>query len=155
MLRKFTKKRALVVASIAVVAVAAVAFAFWSSDGSGTGEASAADPAVDTVTIAQTSTISNLYPGGPAAALEGTVTNDSDENSVHVGSVTASIVDTDSVACPASNFELGGSAVVNDEIEPAGDPGDSADWDGLTVAMVDTADDDCKGVTVNLAYESD
>jgi hypothetical protein len=156
MLRKFTKKRALVVASIAVVAVAAVAFAFWSSTGSGTGEASAADPAVETVTIAQTSTISNLYPGGPAQTLSGTVENDSTENSVHVGSVTATIDGTsDEVNCPTTNFALGGTAVVDDELEPSGATGDSANWTGLTIDLVDAAGDGCKGVTVDLTYESD
>jgi hypothetical protein len=154
MLRKFTKKRALIVASIAAMAVAAVAFAFWSSTGSGTGSASAVDPAVDTVTITQTSTVSDLYPGGPGSALSGTVENDSDENSVHVNAVTASVTGTDDVACPASNFVITGTATVDDQLEPEGDPGDSTTWSGLTIDMVDTATDACKGVAATITYAS-
>ena len=155
MLRKFTKKRALTVASIAVVAVAAVAYAFWSSTGSGTGSASAVDPAVDTVSIDQTSTISDLYPGGPAATLSGTVTNDSDENSVRVGTITPSITSTsDAANCPTTNFELTGTATVDDQLEPEGDTGDSASWTGPTIALKPSAGDGCKGVTVNLSYSS-
>jgi hypothetical protein len=154
MLRKFTKKRALIVASIAVVAVAAVAYAFWSSTGSGTGQASAVDPAVDTVTITQTSTIGDLYPGGPGSALSGTVANDSDENSVHVNAVTASVTGTDDAGCPASNFVITGTATVNDELEPAGDAGDEANWSGLSIDMVDAATDACKGVQATITYAS-
>lgn len=152
MLRKFTKKRALVVASIAVVAVAAVAYAFWSSTGSGTGAATAANPGAQTVSIAQTSTITGLYPGGPAQTLSGTVTNNN-SNPVQVGSVSATIVDTSNPDCPASEFSLGGSAPVNAQVAGSGG---TANWSGLTVALTETGanQDDCKNVQVNLSYSA-
>jgi hypothetical protein len=151
MLRKFTKKRALVVASIAVVAVAAVAYAFWSSTGSGTGTAATADPGAQTVSVSQSGSVTGLYPGGPAQALSGSITNNN-SNSVHVGSVTATVVDTSNEAnCPGSEFVIAGTAPVNANVAGSGG---TAPWSGLTVALTDTGveQNDCKNVTVNLSY---
>jgi hypothetical protein len=153
MLRKFTRKRALIVASIAVVAVAAVAYAFWSSTGSGSGQAATANPGAQTVTVAQTSTISGLYPGGPAQTLSGTVTN-SNTNAVQVGAVSIDSVTTDDEAnCPGSEFTTGGSAPVNALVAASGG---TANWTGLTIALSDTGvnQDDCKDVAVTVNYEA-
>lgn len=151
MLRKFTRKRALIVASIAVVAVAAVAYAFWSSTGSGNGSAATANPGAQTVSITQSSTITGLYPGGPAQTLSGSVTNNN-SNAVRVGSVSIGTVTTsDEANCPGSEFTTGGSAPVNADVAGAGG---TAPWTGLTIALSDTGvnQDDCKNVTVTIGY---
>jgi hypothetical protein len=153
MLRKFTKKRALIVASIAVVAVAAVAYAFWSSSGSGSGSAATADPGVQTVTIAQDDPVTGLYPGGPAQTLSGTVTNNN-SNPVRVGAVSIdSISSSDEANCPASEFTHGGTAPVNADVAGSGG---TAPWTGLTVALSDTGvnQDDCKNVDLTIVYEA-
>jgi hypothetical protein len=155
MLRKFTKKRALIVASIAVVAVAAVAYAFFSADGTGSGTGTTAGAPSD-VTVNQSTVVSNLYPGATPTALSGTFDNPN-SGAVHVNGVTATIDSVDdtheTAGCEADDYVIGGAGVVgNSGNVPSGD--DQGSWSGLTVQLSDTGQnqDDCQGATVNISY---
>src|SRR5829696_5260004 len=82
---KINKKRAALVA-VVTLALAGTAFAYWSASGTGSGTGSAADPGAQSVTVNQTSTVSNLVPGGTPQALEGDFTS-TNSNAVKVSSV--------------------------------------------------------------------
>jgi hypothetical protein len=140
------------------LAVVGVALAYWTQAGAGTGSASAGT--TQSVVVNQTSTVSGLYPGGPAAALAGNFDNPN-AGLVKVGTVSAVVhagwssqADTAKPACTAFDFALGTAGtggVVNAEI-PAGN-GVGA-WSGLTIRLVNatTNQDNCKNVTVDLDY---
>ena len=56
-----------------LLGIAATGYAYWTSGGTGSG--SATTGTTTGITIIQTSTITGLYPGGPAQALSGNFTN--------------------------------------------------------------------------------
>jgi hypothetical protein len=134
----------------AVIAVSGVAYAFWTATGSGAGTVQAGTPS--TLTVNQTSTITGLYPGGPAQALSGNFDNPN-AYSVYVTSVTASVssISGNPGTCATTNFVVAGTSNVPGLV-PAG-TGKGA-WSGLTVQLVETGSnqDGCKGATVHLAY---
>lgn len=144
--------------AIGVVAVILLlvggAYAYWTVAGGGTGSGTTAE-GVAAITVNQTSTVTNLYPGGPAQALSGTFTN-TNPGPVYVGTVTASIASVTKASgaqgtCDASDYTLTGAAMtVNAEV-PSGTGGA---WTGATLQFNNKAtnQDGCKGATVNLAY---
>lgn len=147
------KRRRLIpvaIAMAAVIAVSGVAYAFWTATGSGAGTVQAGTPS--TLTVNQTSTITGLYPGGPAQALSGNFDNPN-AYSVYVTSVTASVssISGNPGTCATTNFVVAGTSNVPGLV-PAG-TGQGA-WSGLTVQLVETGSnqDGCKGATVHLAY---
>jgi hypothetical protein len=150
------KKIAAGAAAAALVASTGVAAAYWTQGGTGTGSASTGTT-VD-VTVNQTSTISDLYPGGDAVTLSGDFDNTND-GPVKVGSVTVVVDPTFSEqddagkpACTPADFEIGGSAVVDDEIVSGSGVGA---WTGLTIKLVNSAtnQDNCKNLAaVPLIY---
>src|SRR4051812_26049757 len=86
---KGSRKYGIVAGTVAAVLIGGgVAAAYWTTGGSGTGTAAAGTSA--NVTVAQTSTISNLYPGGPSSPVAFTITN-SNPGPVYVGAVTVAI----------------------------------------------------------------
>lgn len=140
-----------------VLAGGGVAFAYWSTTGTGTG--SAAVGTSTAITVNQTSTVSGLVPGGPAAALSGNFTN-TNAASVRVAQVTVAIkadwssqTDTTKPKCSATDFTLVQPTATNAEI-PAGTAVGA--WSGGSIAMVNAAtnQDNCKTVTVPLVYTS-
>jgi hypothetical protein len=153
-----TKRRTKVVAlTAALVLAGGAAFAWWTAGGSGTG--SAATGNVTGITINQTSTVSGLYPGGPAAALSGTFTN-TNSGSVYVAQVSVAIqggfsaqADGAKPACTASDFTLVQPAATNAEVVSGAGVGS---WSGGSIKLLDAAanQDNCKGVTVPLVYTS-
>ncbi len=153
------KKPLLVVALLALLlTVGGVAYAYWSATGSGTGSA-ATGSTTETLVVKQTSTVSNLRPGGPAQTLSGNFDNANDEP-VYVTSVTASIASVTKAngatgSCDASDYTLAGATMtVNAEV-PSGTA--QGAWSGATLAFNNKAtvnQDACKGATVNLAYTS-
>ncbi|MCW2815431.1 MAG: hypothetical protein JWN84_2886 [Nocardioides sp.] len=148
------KKWVVAATAIGVVAAAAGAYAYWTAGGTGSG--SATTGTTTPVTVVQTTDLDDLAPGVLPQTLSGEFNNPNDA-SVYVGTVTiSSITVTKSgtaVAgdCDADDYTLGGTAVVNDEIE-AGD-GVGA-WTGLTIEFNNkvTSQDQCKGATVAIAY---
>ena len=134
-----------------------IAFAYWTVTGSGSGTGATGDNAA--ITINQTSTVTNLRPGGPAQELEGDFTN-TNGGPVYVTSVTASIASVTKAAgaptgtCDATDYTLTGATMTVDAEVPAG--ANQGSWSGATIAFNNKAtnQDACKGATVNLAYTS-
>src|SRR5689334_3078440 len=110
-MKQFIKsKRGVAFLAAAVVAMTTIgAYAYWTQGGSGSG--TAATGTTTDVTVVQTSTVANLYPGGPGVPLSGDFTNNND-GKVKVGSVTASVVDTTNAGCTADDFAIEGTAPV-------------------------------------------
>jgi hypothetical protein len=157
---KITKKKALVagIATVVIVGGASAALAFWTTSGAGTGSASTGN--VVGITVNQTSTVSGLYPNGPAAGLSGDFTN-TNSGAVYVHQVTvaiesgwsSNIVDVSQPACTASDFTLVQPTPTNAEVA-SGSPVGA--WGGASIFLKDTAtnQDNCKDVSVNLVYTS-
>jgi hypothetical protein len=143
-----------VVAGAVLIAGGGAAWAYWSSTGTGSGTATTATGA-SSLTLVQTSTITDLAPGGAPQAIAGTVTNNA-SNSAHVGSVTVSIGSVKQAAgatgsCDASDYTIAdGIMTVNQDIAA----GSSANFSGATIVFNNktTNQDGCKGATVNLDY---
>jgi hypothetical protein len=153
---KFTKRRGLLLAGVAVsLAVAGIAFAFWTGGGSGTGSGAAAN-GVSGLTANQTTTLSAMYPGDVAQTISGNFDNPN-SGPVYVSSVTVSIASVTSggsaaVGCDASDFTLANTTMnVNAQVGPGSGVGS---FGGATIKFNNkpTNQDACKGVTVNLAY---
>src|SRR4051794_25747115 len=105
MFRRFTKKRAVVALSvIGVLAMAGAAFAYFTSQGSGTGSATVGTAANVTLTSTITGT---LYPGGAAAGVSVDVKNNG-SGSQRVGKVQLDSVSTDAAhsTCDTSAFAM-------------------------------------------------
>src|SRR5262249_56020869 len=86
LIRRHKRLAALVV--VATITLAGVATAYWTQGGSGSGSANTGT--TNNITVNQTSVITGLYPGGPAATLSGNFDNPNGSG-VFVTSVTASI----------------------------------------------------------------
>jgi hypothetical protein len=145
-----------VVAGAVLVAGGGAAWAYWSSQGTGTGSASTSAGASN-LSIAQTSTISNMYPGDAAQTISGTVTNNA-ANKAYVNAVTVSIAGVTKAAgatgtCDATDYTLS-----NPTMSVAQDvaAGATVNFTGATLQFNNKAtnQDGCKGATVNLAYAS-
>jgi hypothetical protein len=153
------KKAAAVAAGLALTLVtSAVAYAFWTNTGSGSGSASTGSSSQ--LTIHQTSSVTGLYPGGPAAPLAGNFDNPG-ASKVFVHQVTASIAgvsggaeDSSLPACTAADFALSGNPVTIDQEVPSGTG--VGTWSGMTVRMLEGSanQDNCKGATVSITYSS-
>jgi hypothetical protein len=149
------KKIATVVATGAVgLAGAGVAFGYWSTSGSGTGSASTSAGAAN-LSISQTSTISNMYPGDSAQTISGSVTNQA-ANAAYVTSVTVSIAGVTQApaatgSCDASDYTLATPTMTVGQDVAAGG---TATFSGATLKFNNKASnqDGCKGATVNLSY---
>jgi hypothetical protein len=147
------KSRGIALGLILTLAIAGAAVAYWTNSGSGSGTATTGDTAAD-LTFTQTSTISNLRPGGAAQAIEGTITNTGDET-VLVTSLSAAIDDTGMTGCDATDYTIAGSPASFSTSIPAGGTYSVTAAAGLTIAFNNkpaTNQDGCKGETVNIDY---
>jgi hypothetical protein len=147
------KKRRLIpvmIALLAVIAVSGVAYAYWTSGGSGGGDAKAGTPSSLTVNQTNADITGGLYPGGPAQALSGDFDNPN-AYSVYVTSVTATVASVTPAACDKANFVVGGTSNTPGLVPTGNGKGT---WSGLTVQLKDTgvSQDECKGATVHLSY---
>jgi len=154
MFRRFNRKAVLTAGAVLLIA-AGGAYAYWTQSGSGTG--SAANGTTVGITVVQTSTITGMYPGGPAQALSGNF-NNTNSGPVQVATVTAALTSvTGSVgtpACTIADFQLNTPvATVNAEV-PSGTA--QGAWSGPTVQLKNLAtnQDACKNASVNLSYTS-
>jgi hypothetical protein len=141
------KTTAIVAAGILTVATAGGAYAYWTSQGSGTG--SATTGTTTALTITQSGTVANLIPGGTAGALDVTASN-SATFSQAIGNITAT--PTYPTGCDASNWTItpvtNGPTTVNasstsDVIHVA------------TVALIDLPSvnqNACKGASITFAF---
>jgi hypothetical protein len=150
-MRLLKRKAVVVVMALAmVVGTSAAAFAYWTSGGVGTGSASTASPG-GIVTANQTSTVTGLFPGGPAAELKGNFTNNND-GSVFVHQVQAEVTGVSDPECGTENFALDPATATVDRKIPRGEH--VSHWDGIEISLLDTElnQDDCKNVTVTISY---
>ncbi len=138
-----------------------IALAYWSTLGSGTGSAGVGTDSG--VTVAQNSTVSNLYPGGPAQAIDFTVTNNSATAPVRITNVAIGF-GSFNAGCSAADFtivqpskpsvgtpvEIAGGASASFTSGGAGPTGAT----GASIRMLNTASnqDGCKLETVNLTF---
>jgi hypothetical protein len=151
------KKTAVVATGLALaLATAAIAFAYWTNGGSGSGTAATGSNVA--ITVNQTSDVTGLYPGGPAATLAGDFTNGNDSK-VYVHQVTASLASVDGgseagkPACSTSDFALSSNpATVDAEVNP----GTGSAWSGIQVRLLDTSanQDNCKNAVLHINYVS-
>jgi hypothetical protein len=152
-----TKKGIALLAVVAVAAISAIgAYAYWTQGGTGVGSATAGDTTAVTV-VQDSTTASNLYPGGPAEDLSGHFTNPN-ASPVNIASVTAEVTsitgagtaDTDHPACSTADFEIGGDS--DGPYTALAD--DSTEWSGLTISLKETGlnQDTCKGATAHVTY---
>jgi ABC-type glycerol-3-phosphate transport system substrate-binding protein len=154
---KRTKRIAVLALAAGLVVAGGAAFAYWTTGGTGTG--SAATGNVAGITINQTSTITGLYPGGPAVALAGDFTN-GNSGPVHVNQVTVAVdpafsakADTTKPACTAADFTVTQPGLTNADIASGTHVGG---WSGATVKLLNSAtnQDNCKSVTVPFVFTS-
>jgi hypothetical protein len=155
-MRKSTKKvTAIAIVTAVLLGGGGAAFAYWTSTGSGTGTGTTGTTVP--VTAVQTSTISNIRPGGAPQTLSGNFTN-TNTGPVYVTNVVATIgsvtKDAGAVAgtCDATDYVIvGGTMAVGAEVSVGTAQGA---WTGATIAFVDkgTNQDQCKLATVTLSY---
>lgn len=147
-------KHIVILAVVGVLATAAVALAYWTQGGTGAGSAAAGNTTA--ITVNQTTTVTGLYPGGPAVTLSGNFTNPN-QHPVNISSVTAAVhpftshlIDGAKPDCTAGDFQIGGTSGAN--VVPNGT--NVGSWTGLTVRMLDNGlnQDNCKNVNVTIDY---
>lgn len=155
-MRKSTKITAAVGGAAIAVATAGTAYAYWSTTGSGTGSATTSSGASN-LTIAQTSILSNMYPGDSAQTISGTVKNNA-ANSAYVSKVTVSIASVTQAANATGSCDATDYTLASPEMTVAKDiaSGATENFSGATIKFNNkaSAQDGCKGATVNLAYAS-
>lgn len=151
-----SKTKVAVLASALVVIAGGAAFAYWTAGGSGTGTAGTGTNAA--VTVVQTSSVADMYPGEGTRALSGNFNNPNPGNS-YVTAVTATGYTIDATHVTAGctvaqgNYTLGGTSNTPGDI-PTGSA--QGAWSGLTIQMnnLGTNQDACKGATVTITYAS-
>ncbi|WP_309710168.1 hypothetical protein [Pseudolysinimonas sp.] len=159
-MRTTNKKRLLAAGIVTAILLggAGTAYAYWTNTGSGVGEADTGTNS--SITVVQTSVVTNIRPGSGTHALSGNF-NNPNSGSVFVASVSVSIgtiVDAlgdPIVGCEADDYVIAGSPVTVNANVPAGNGQGS--WSGATIAFVNEAaenQDGCKNATVNLVYTS-
>jgi len=150
------KKKIILAAAAVVVIGAGSAFAYWSTTGSGTGSGTTSAGASN-LTIVQTSTIANMYPGDAPQTISGTVTNGA-ANSAYVNTVTASIASVTQAAGAVGTCDSTDYTLATPTMTVASDiaAGASKPFTGATLQFNNKASnqDGCKGATVNLAFSS-
>ena len=153
MFSKFmTKKRALVLGAVAILALAGIAVAYWTTTGAGEGSGSVA---ASNGTLALHGTITNQLAPGGSSPVSFTADN-SNSSSLQVGTVHA-VVSIDEAhaeaGCKASDFTID-DTVENQRIAAHGS--NVALANEGTISMADTAanQDACKGATISLALTS-
>lgn len=134
-----TRKKVIIagVAAVAVVGTGGAAYAFFTSSGQGSGDASVGSAGTLTVGDGVFDSTNPLYPGGSAENMTFTVTNNGAQP-VHlapsdvtptlatVGNDIADANSQDVPGCLAQWFGLGGVSVSNNTLGAAGSPTDSA-----------------------------
>ena len=167
-MRNLSKKAKTIIAGAAIAGLASAggAYAYWTTTGSGTGQATAGT--TSTFTVASTNgTAVLLSPNGPTQASTFTVHNPGSGNQ-KLSQVVVSIMNADGVTpwasaggCTAADFSINGVAAGNsanvavlDLLTPNGTAGSTSASYPVTIQMVDTGSpqNGCKGVSVPLYY---
>jgi len=150
-MRRLSTKKTVAVGGVAALVIVGggAAYAYWTNNGSGTGQATTGSNL--SIVVNQTSTITGLAPGLPAQTLSGNFDNPN-TSPVYVTAVTAAVTGTDKTGCDATDYTIGGSAPVNAEVAAGTAVGS---WSGLTIAFNNkpaTNQDACKDAVVTIAY---
>jgi hypothetical protein len=147
---RMSRKLAITLGTIAVLAVAGAAFAYFSTTGSGTGSATVGTSTP--LTISGT-TATTLYPG-TSTTVSFTVDNTS-PGSQHVGTITLGSVTTDAghASCVLTDFTM--PAVTANQTFPSG-TGQTVTATGTLsmAAQPTTSQDGCKGAPLTLNLTS-
>lgn len=154
-MRILNRKTVVATATAGLVVIGAgAAYAYWSTSGSSTGSATSATGTAN-LAIAQTSTISNMYPGDTAQTISGTVTNNA-ANAAYVSKVTVSIKDVTPAVGAAGSCDASDYTLASPDMTVGKDlvSGEIFTFTGATIKFNDkgTNQDGCKGAKVNLAY---
>jgi hypothetical protein len=146
-MRKFSKKKYLVVGAAAVIvaAGAGTALAYWTSTGSGTGTATTGTSTAFTVAIDSTD-VHDLTPGGPTDTVTFHVTNPSTGHQ-NFSSAVPSVVDTTDSGCTAGDFAITGPSVAYGDMDPNTTVTGTF---GLQMKNSGANQDPCKGAVVHL-----
>src|SRR5689334_4850885 len=111
-MKRFASKKVVAVGLTAglILGVAGAAFAYWTQSGSGTGTATTGT--TQAITVNETTSASDLYPGGPAQSLAGDFDNPN-AGTTHIGAVSAALGTLPS-GCVAADFTIDNTAETND-----------------------------------------
>ena len=155
-MRKFSKKTVAIVTAVAVIGGGGAAYAFWSAGGTGTGTGGTGTSTA--LTVNQTTTLADMFPGDSPQTLSGDFDN-TGSGTIHVLTVTASITSVTqggvtAVGCSAADYTLSGAVMTAVQDVPVGTSVGA--WTGATIQFNDTTanQDACKGATVHLAYDA-
>lgn len=154
-MRKLSMKAKVVVIGVsgATLAVSGVAYAYWTTQGSGTGSATAGDTvAADIIQLTQVGTLSGFYPGSTAQSVMVKAHNPA-AFSQKVGNVTVSVAAVGS--CAADNWTVVDSGDSFGVLLPGATSADA----GQAVATIQLREsganqDACKGVSPVLTFTS-
>lgn len=145
------KRFAAVAATAAAVLVGGgIAVAYWTTTGSGSGSATTANPS-GTLTVNQTNTITDLYPGITPVDIDLEIVNP-DAAPYYVDEVVVAIDDSAfPVGCTAADYVVT-DGTIDDDVP--GSATTAYTGTGASIAMVNSAtnQDACKGVTVPLTF---
>jgi hypothetical protein len=151
-----TSRKVVAVGFAVTVLTAGAAYAYWTSEGSGTGVAPTA-AGTTALTLNQANDVDPMFPGDSTQALSGTFGNTND-GPIYVNTVTVSIdsvVDGNGVAmvgCSADDYTLAGEVMTVGAAVPVGTS--VGTWGGATIQFNNTGSNQnaCKSANVNLAY---
>lgn len=155
-MKRITKRSSIIAVTAAATLIVGggVAFAYWTSSGSGTAEAAVASSA-GSLTVAQSGTITGLYPGGTPQDVAVVVANPTDA-AISFSDVVVTVTGTEKPAgtpnpgCTADDFEVTDTAYAGEVVSAGGDTGAVVP---KKIAMVETNrnQDACKGAVVKLS----
>lgn len=140
---------------LAAVAATGAAFAFYTSSGSGTVTGAAAT-SVSGVTLATTSAVTGLVPGG-FVSVPVTATNPNPSTSVRVTTLTAGAVTSDLTACTDAISGVTVSATSPATPVVIAPDNGTASFGSVTLSMMDSAtvnQDVCKGAIFTVALSA-
>ncbi len=149
-MKRFVSKKVVAVGVTAglILGIAGAAFAYWTQSGSGTGTATTGT--TQAITVNETTSASDLYPGGPAQPLAGDFDNPN-AGTTHIGAVSAAL-GTLPAGCVAADFTIDNSAETNSATLTQGNGVGS--WSGITIQMNETGvnQNTCKSSNIPLVY---
>jgi hypothetical protein len=153
-MRHLTKKRAVVLTVIAVMAFSAAAVAYFTSGGSGSGSATVGT--ASTATITQTNTLGALFPATSQPVnldIKNTGTGSQFVNKVHLDSITA---DAAHAACDVSSSGANAAFTMADVTVGETLAAGATTSKSGTLTMNDTGvnQDSCQGATLTLTFSS-
>jgi hypothetical protein len=154
--RRVSRKKKVVIATVAMVGIGGAAFAYWTTTGTGTGAADTGD--VQAVAVNQTSVVTGLAPGSGTQALSGNFDNPN-SGPAYVTAVSGTVTAVNNAlgdpitGCDAGDYTIAGTGLVGSDV-PAGSGVGS--WGNLTIAFNNTSanQDACKNAQVVISYTS-